>query len=486
MSVDNVGLASPQGISPQHTSLSRVADTDVRQQSALRPAVTWMLATAALMLPALWNGFPLVFADSGGYLLRPLEGTLELGRSALYGTFMATGLQLDFWPPVLVQAAITAAIFLLALRTHAFHVGQALAVILGLVVATSLPWFSSQLMPDIFAPLAVLGLYLLGFQRQHLRTAEAVGVAAVVAFAIGCHMAILAMALATLFVLLVLRAVAPRSVLRPGSVAAPATAVGCGLVLALVSNLVIAGSFSFTPGGSSFLFGRLVKDGIVARYLADKCPDPTLSLCPYRHELPATGDDWLWQDRSPLQKLGGWDVFEPEANRIIADTLRRYPTAHIVTALRSTLDQLLKVETGEGMNPHDTWHVEWVLAQYAPHALARYRASGQYRDVFGFAAINRLHVPLALAASALLPFLLIALWRRQRPAAALCLTVLLALLANAAICGIFAGPTFRYQGRLMPLAVLAIVIGAVELRRAAPLGQKLMRRGDIHQPLRHP
>ena len=31
----------------------------------------------ALMAPALWNGFPLIFPDTGGYLSRPIEGTVS-------------------------------------------------------------------------------------------------------------------------------------------------------------------------------------------------------------------------------------------------------------------------------------------------------------------------------------------------------------------------------------------------------------------------
>ena len=38
-----------------------------------------------MLLPAIYNGFPFIYADTGGYVARPFEGTLELGRSALYG-----------------------------------------------------------------------------------------------------------------------------------------------------------------------------------------------------------------------------------------------------------------------------------------------------------------------------------------------------------------------------------------------------------------
>src|SRR5450759_1581966 len=43
-----------------------------------RNVLTWIFVSAAmvlaLMAPALWNGFPLIFPDTGGYLDRPVFG----------------------------------------------------------------------------------------------------------------------------------------------------------------------------------------------------------------------------------------------------------------------------------------------------------------------------------------------------------------------------------------------------------------------------
>jgi hypothetical protein len=54
--------------------------------------------------------------------------------------------------------------------------------------------------------------------------------------------------------------------------------------------------------------------------------------------------------------------------------------------------------------------------------------------------------------------------------AALCLTILLALAFNAAICGVFSHPVDRYQSRLMPLALLAMALLGVNSWRRARLG----------------
>ena len=63
-------------------------------------------AAAALMLlaPALWNGFPLLQYDTGGYLARWYEGHLEESRSTVYGLYLVLTARPDFWPAVSVQA----------------------------------------------------------------------------------------------------------------------------------------------------------------------------------------------------------------------------------------------------------------------------------------------------------------------------------------------------------------------------------------------
>ena len=67
--------------------------------------------------------------------------------------------------------------------------------------------------------------------------------------------------------------------------------VAAGIALCPISNFAITDNFAFTPGGSSFLFGRLIEDGIVARYLGEHCPDAALRLCGYQANLPEDADE---------------------------------------------------------------------------------------------------------------------------------------------------------------------------------------------------
>ena len=205
------------------------------------------------------------------------------------------------------------------------------------------------------------------------------------------------------------------------------------------------------------MFGRLVDDGIIARYLDDVCPDATIRLCAYKDKMPDTADGWLWGD-SPLYELGGWEAYEPEEKRIIKDTLLRYPLMHVATAVKATLSQFVTFATEVSIEDNDPtfWSFEEHIPQWPPALMA----ARQQSERFNVAPLNNLHVPVAALAVA---GLILALLLRRRlniapRAAALCFVILLALAANAVICGVFSHPVDRYQSRLVLLAPFAIAI----------------------------
>src|SRR5580692_4900097 len=115
-------------------------------------------ATLILLLPALWNRFPVLEYDTGGYLARWFEGYLVPARSTTYGLFLFAGWPLDFWPNVILQALAAVWIVDLLLRVHRFD-GRVIAlpvIVAVLSLLTAMPWLASELLTDIFAGLAVL------------------------------------------------------------------------------------------------------------------------------------------------------------------------------------------------------------------------------------------------------------------------------------------------------------------------------------------
>ncbi len=433
--------------------------------------LAWTLASGAMLLtvmaPALWNGFPLIFPDTGGYLTRPIEGTLLMGRSALYGLFLYAGVPFSFWLNVLLQSALTVWLIVLTLRASALggRPWLALGIVAMLTIGTSLPWLAGQLMPDILFPAAVLALYLLAFRSDQLAAWERIALVAVIAFAIPSHMAAAGMCVGVIAALWLLSRFKQLALPRPRLWLASG-AVAAGIALCPVSNYAITGSFAFTPGGSSFLFGRLLEDGIVTRYLDERCPDPSLKLCALRGELPAEADGWLWGDDTPFYKLGGLTGFAAEQNEIIAATLMRYPLMHATSAITATLAQFAAFKTEVSI--HDNAPAIGTLRDSTPQLMPQLMSARQQNDQFSAAPLNLLHVPFAALAIGGLGVALI--WRRRLEVApelaALCLTVMLALAANAAICGIFSHPVDRYQSRLVPLAPFAIALLVARQSRA--------------------
>ncbi len=149
---------------------------------------TALAATLILLVPALWNGFPLLQYDTGGYIARWYEGTLEESRSTVYGLFLDLLARPDFWPVVVVNAALTVWILSLVLRVHGLGEKARVLIVTVAVMAvlTTLPWVVDVLLTDIFAGLSVFALYLLARRADALTRWERIALFIFIAFA-WCH-----------------------------------------------------------------------------------------------------------------------------------------------------------------------------------------------------------------------------------------------------------------------------------------------------------
>jgi hypothetical protein len=436
--------------------------------SAVMWAFVLALATLALVAPALWNSFPLLQYDTGGYLARWYEGYLVPSRPGAYGLVLAAAASLRFWPVVLIQAAL--ALWVLALMLRCFGLGGRPLVLLAIVsllsLVTTLPWLTAILLTDIFAGLAVFALHLLVFRPERLRLWERCALVAVTAFAAATHSATLALVGA-----LALAAACARWLLgnpvSPRGVRYVLAAAVLGIALTLAANFAVAGRVAFTPGGYGILFGRMLQEGIVHRYLADHCPETPLKLCPFRRELPHDADTFLWGS-SIFDRLGRFTGLSEEMRKVVLESLREYPAWQARAAISATARQLVHVASGEGVVT-TMWHTYGVMERYTPAVVPAMRAARQQRGELDFAPLNLIHVPVALISMAVLPLLVALGWRRARFAqlGMLAGTLATAILANAVICGALANPHDRYGARLAWLAplTLALVLFAIGVPR---------------------
>src|SRR5208283_2948669 len=107
------------------------------------------IATGALLLcwPAIVNRYPILFSDTHAYLVQASQPVMVWDKPWVYGPFLLVSHLL--WLTRKAIAPPTA--------------GSHLALCAALAAGSAAPWFVSLLMPDIFAPMVVLALFVLGF-----------------------------------------------------------------------------------------------------------------------------------------------------------------------------------------------------------------------------------------------------------------------------------------------------------------------------------
>jgi hypothetical protein len=429
----------------------------------LANATAAVAAVLMLLAPALWNGFPLLEYDTGGYIARWFEGTLVVSRSTVYGLFLNALAYPDFWPAAVVQAALTVWVIALTLRAHGL--GRRPFILLGTIAAlsvvTTLPWIAGILLTDIFAGLGVLALYLVVLRADALAPWERVALVVFAGFAGSTHSATLAVEVALVLcaaiVALVRRGIVPLAGLGRGI----ATVVLAPLML-LAANYVVAGQIAWTPGGIALSFGRMLQDGIVARFLTDHCPDARFKLCDYRTRLPTDADQFFW-GKSVFDELGRFQGLDGEMRTIVLESIADYPLWQLEAATIASVRQLLAVKTGEGTH-NEIWHTYGIMKRFVPSVVPAMQAARQQKGELGFKAVNLLHVPIAYLSMALL-LGLIGLALRGQVSGSLGLlatTATLALLANAGVCGVFANPHDRYGARIAWIATLVVIVALWE------------------------
>jgi len=425
-----------------------------------------LLGIATLIGPAIWNRFPLLQYDTGGYLARWFEGYLVPSRPGAYGLLLAGTVPWNFWPVVLLQALLVVWTIRLLLRSLGLggRPWLLLAILVSLSVTTALPWLSSILLTDIFAGLSFLALFLVVFGRGITRW-ERGALIVLVAFSAATHSATFAVIAELTALIIIARYVRPQ-IVAPMRARLAALALALGVLLTLGANYVVSARFAFTPGGYGIVFGRMLEDGIVSRYLHDHCRHENLKLCPYRRELPLNADEFLW-GKSVFNRLGRFDGLGEEMRTIVLGSLREYPTLQVETALRASLAQLLKVAGGEGVN-NQMWHTYGIIQRFTPSVLPAMQAARQQQGGVTFAGINQVHVPVALLTLALLPVLILTGWRQRDLSdwRLLASGVAAAVLVNAFVCGALANPHDRYGTRLIWLAPLTLALAPLCLLRS--------------------
>jgi hypothetical protein len=430
----------------------------------------FLLPLPLLLWPALLNGYPIVFSDTGTYLSQAIHLYVGWDRPAFYSLFMvALHWTLSTWPVVLAQAF--AAVWMLdRVRQVFFPVLPRAALplfFLVLALATGLPWLISRLMPDLFTPLLVLALAILLLVPERLSARQnlVLSLAAVAMTAV--HQSNVPLAIGLLVVLMPLRGWLGAAV-PLGTVGLLRLAAIPVLALAALAavNLAAHGKFSPSPFGNVFLLARVIYDGPGMRALERECPRADWRLCGQLGRFPDNSDDFLWLEDSPLNRVGGAKMITAEATAIIIAALRAEPWAEASAVLDNAVQQLRLFSPGDGLHAWPATVTPWIARDFPAFERRGYEDARQNRGALAvpgwIETADRFSAVFGIAG--LFGVFLWELFRRspraRSPRVGLCAAVLLAVLGNAVITGGLSGPHDRYQSRViwLPAAILLLLL----------------------------
>jgi hypothetical protein len=456
-----------------------------------------LVLAALLLLPVAYNGFPLLFSDSGEYYERSVTLQVPDYRTIIYSLWLtaawpdphlltdvvgrlARTRQWEPKPRSLLAGVVAQALLLAALLWQVAHtllpaaswrnlVGGALL----LVVCTAAPWVTSQVMPDVFAPITVLALYLAVTQWTRMTRTGRLVVTFAMIVGVGAHVTHVMIAAALLMAFTVVAA-RRHGFVRVRDIGRGAGAVAVGVSLLLGINYLDTGVLFLSRNGHVFLLGHLVEAGLAQRLLRDECPNARYALCDFQEALVPDVNWFLWNPNSPFYRLGmwEWEGSKAEASRILIGTLRAYPGAHLVAAVRYTARQLVAIWTLDGLESYiGKPYVDDTLRVQRPDLYPRFRAARQQRGTLHADALATMHQVVASGAALASLWLLGAAWRRRSSVAldarfGFHIMVWVALVCNAALCGNLSGVFDRYQARLVWLLPLAVVVSVEEQHRS--------------------
>ncbi len=465
--------------------------------NAIRNGALLLVLALALIWPALYNGQPFFFPDTTAYL-RGADTAIEKatrhktpwsasgssdivsansassaensvkdktvlsGRSPYYGALLYFGeVTGGFWLAILIQGlAVLFAVALLLRAVGVFAWRRFALICLALSAATSLPFYTSMLMPDLFAGVTILACCALVGTRRALPRTDCFAWLMLLTAALIFHDSHVLIAAGMVVLALI-------SNLRRGwgngrGIAVIIAALCLAAVAQVAFNFAATRVTGSPPLRPPFLMARLIDDGPGYRYLKASCPGNGFTVCQYLGRLPLEADAFLWATGTPASVFSDAPgaikrKLSTEQFSFVAHVVQYDPTGVATAMMRDAALQLMRAGLSEFSYDRD--EAAFFDAKVPAEHLDTMHRSAAYTGAIPihlFAAVQGI---VAIAAMA---FILFAFWRgsalkgMDKTGAWL----LIGMFINGAVCGMFSGPHDRYSVRvlwLLPFAALMFV-----------------------------
>jgi len=360
-----------------------------------------LLEIVVAIWPALYNGFPLVTSDSGTYISSGIEVHIPIDRPVTYGCFVwLTSMGTNLWAVIFIQAII----FTWLVRQLCRQIlgdkakGNVITVIIIIICFTSsAAWFNSQLMADAFSGMLVISVLLFYLEKQ--KNIKFL-LAAVILFFLLVHTSHIVELLIISIILILWFYRKKQKRLRQEAGKLFLITLSSFLILSSI-NLVKYHVWGLSPVPHMFIISRMAEDGVLDKFLAEKCPTEHYSLCDYQGALGDRQWDFMWSNPSlPHSAPNGWIKMRKEYSSIIIGTLTspKYLTLNIIKSIEGTFKQLTQIYVGDGLTPQKEDSPPYrAIDMHFKHQIKEYRSTLQSQGNLPVTTFNTLLVIFTIA-----------------------------------------------------------------------------------------
>lgn len=461
----------------------------------LRQAGILLLGACLLCLPAFYNGAPLIFPD----LLDYVGDGMKILRRALpvwVGHFFANStswvmadlwpagshipsyglaiwplhLEVTLWPVVIVQGLIVCDLLGVVARTLGLNLSAKgfLALVAGLAVLTSLPWYVSYVMPDIFGAVLVLSLFLLAFRAELLSRLRRLYIVVLATASLLMHVSFFPVGVATVALVTAFHFVRLPGGMRPRPLLI-LLPVALAMGISSMVSLRVWGDVSGPKYAPPYLLAHTLVDGAGKEYLQRVCAQESYALCDYRDSIPDDVEDFMFRTFSPLFAPGRSNRIRAESMSVVVGSAKMFPLQTFEAALRSGITQVLTFNTEVAQLEEISDELggslgDSVQDQY-PFIGREYRGTKQQLGLLDAAHmqdLNDTHLVI-VALSAIVSLLLLVKGVKERDwiVVELLSLVITAILVNGFVSGVAVGVFGRFGARIIWLLPFAAAIAAL-------------------------
>jgi hypothetical protein len=278
-----------------------------------------------LCYAAFMNHFPLVYSDTGTYIVSGFENKVPWDRPIFYGLFLRhVSLATSPWFVIWVQGLLVS--FVIFKTFDMFYNGVKRNVIfvfsiIFLTVCTGVSYNTSILIPDIFTSICIL-CFVNILLNDKLSNFQRVLFYIIFMYSMLVHFSnflIMLSAIVPVCIYLLIKKQKKQPVsFNKNRFARIGAVVMSILIIEPSVNYAFSRHFSLSKGSHVFILDHILETGILEEYLNNECAHKNYKLCQYKDQL---GWNFIWRSDSPLYKMGGPDSTKSEFNRIIFDIL---------------------------------------------------------------------------------------------------------------------------------------------------------------------